>query len=202
VEAKGEAAIPLSHQLRLGFQQSQDGSKNDTVLLRFRAVRENGDTCKAMELRTDIFRHEAVKRTVKNRCSLPAYVRDTLHSLFRTDFPSTDSLGIAPLQMASMPAGYYTVTVRPKDGLPTDTFTYDFFIHKPDTGRRDPWTAVHHKDERDTFTLAEKDTGILHEAGDTVRLRLTSSRDSCRVLIIVSRENLYEHQWISMTPDR
>jgi uncharacterized protein YfaS (alpha-2-macroglobulin family) len=199
VEAKGEAAIPLSHQLRLGFQQSQDGSKNDTVLLRFRAVRENGDTCKAMELRTDIFRHEAVKRTVKNRCSLPAYVRDTLHSLFRTDFPSTDSLGIAPLQMASMPAGYYTVTVRPKDGLPTDTFTYDFFIHKPDTGRRDPWTAVHHKDERDTFTLAEKDTGILHEAGDTVRLRLTSSRDSCRVLIIVSRENLYEHQWISMT---
>jgi uncharacterized protein YfaS (alpha-2-macroglobulin family) len=52
--------------------------------------------------------------------------------------------------------------------------------------------------EADRFTITEKDTG-LHNVGDTVRVNLSSNRDSCRVLLTVSRENLYEHKWITLT---
>jgi alpha-2-macroglobulin len=199
VQVRGKAEIPRSHRLRIGFAQDRDGSENDTVLLRFMAMRENGDTGKGVKLRTEIVHHKIVKRTVKNRCGLPKIVRDTLHSLARTDFPTTDSTGVASLQMAKVAEGRYTVAVLPQGKEGQDAFTYDFHVSKSDTARRHPEAAVHRSlDERDTFNIAEKDTGV-HGAGDTVRLRLTSSRDSCRVLLMVSRENLYEHKWIAMT---
>jgi hypothetical protein len=77
--ATGKAEIPWGHRLCVGFSQPLDGSTNDTVLLRFLAMRENGDTGKSVKIKTEIVRHEIKRKTVKNRCGLPAFVRETLH---------------------------------------------------------------------------------------------------------------------------
>ena len=202
VEApRSSVVIPPSYKIYIGIAQNTDLFVGDTVPLLLKSVREDGLAVKGIVMRTDIIHNIPVKKHLKNRYGLPAIVRDTVHVKVRTDYPVADSMGVARLSTTALPEGNYSVTAEPKISSSQEQFTYDFTVSVPNPEERhgrDDYVDNERSDVSDSFKIIEIDSGV-HDIGDKVRFQLKTAKDSCNVLLTLSRENMYEHLWISMT---
>jgi uncharacterized protein YfaS (alpha-2-macroglobulin family) len=200
-ETPGSVVEIPCYQIYIGIAKNTALVVGDTVPLVLKSVREDGLAVKGIELHTDIIHNIPVKKHSKNRYGLPAVVWDTAHVKVRTDYPVTDSQGIARLSTTALPEGNYSVTAEPKISSSQEQFTYDFTISVPNPEEQykgHNYTDNEGSEVLDSFSIIEIDSGV-HDVGDKVRFQLKAAQDSCNVLLTVSRENIYEHLWISMT---
>jgi uncharacterized protein YfaS (alpha-2-macroglobulin family) len=196
--------IPSKYQLFIGIQENIELIAGDTVPLRVKTVREDGQPVAGMVLTADIIHNTPIRKHKKNRFDLPAVIWDTTHIKVRSVNHITDSLGIVRLSTEDLREGNYTISIRPRTSKVKKPFTYYFTVSAPDTGSQssDDEYCFYDDDYTEStkygFSITESRPGM-HSVGDTVRYRIKSPQDSCNVLLTVSRENLYEHRWISMT---
>jgi uncharacterized protein YfaS (alpha-2-macroglobulin family) len=198
-----QITIPPKFRLFVGIQGSTMLFKGDTVPLLLKTVREDGQPVAGVVLTTDIIRNIPIRRYEKNRFGLPAVIRDTNHTRVRFINPVTDSLGIVRLSTETLSEGNYTIFIRPQTSLVKKPYTYEFTVSVPDTTIQNSeeddyyYDDYYHESASNGFSISELDSGI-HSVGDKVRYQIKAPQDSCTILLTVSRENLYEHTWISM----
>ncbi|MBN1760495.1 MAG: hypothetical protein JW863_19355 [Chitinispirillaceae bacterium] len=193
--ARNYLRIPRSSRLRLRQRGAVMFNNRDTTFFKFTATRENREPVYNLLLNAGIVRHDTVRTTVKNRYGLPAVIRKIKDRRIGGIQAVTDSLGYGTFHVPPLESGRYTLTVQPEGFAPTDSFTYAFEVK-----RRSSYTGKSRRDNdspSDTFTITKLDT-CMHAVGDTVHLRLHSSRDSCMIAVTVRRENIYRFDWIQM----
>jgi uncharacterized protein YfaS (alpha-2-macroglobulin family) len=198
--ARRKTMIPPSNRICIGFPLSTNLIEGDTAPVLLKAVHQTGECAKDTKLQADFIRHVIVKKNAKNRCGLPAVIVETIDSMEQVQMPVTDSLGIFSLRMALFPAGEYTVVIAPPNANRSASFAHHFTIEAPDTNGlpSDYDEKESFTDRTNGFTIAAIDSAGI-AVGDTVRIRITAPKDSCRVQLTTSRENLYEYRWIVMT---
>lgn len=195
--------IPHPHRLYVSIQRNPYLFAGDTGPFLLKIVHEDGRPAEDIRLCSEIIHEKPVKKNKKNRCGLPLIIHDTVHEKIRTDFSVTDSLGIVKLSIVNLSDGTYSLVVRFENDSVNEPFTKKIYISTPDTSaqrlRCDNYNLNNgiSGNLSESFKIVEIDTGI-HNAGDIVHLQIKAPQDSCNVLLTVSRDNMYEHRWISM----
>jgi uncharacterized protein YfaS (alpha-2-macroglobulin family) len=89
------------------------------------------------------------------------------------------------------------MTITSPDSNPNDSSTYNFTIREPEKEASEYSRCDEYENQSDGFTIVAIDSTTI-AVGDTVRIRIIAPKDSCRVLLTTTRENLYEYRWIYM----